>query len=156
MPPVQSFINSMGVQVAHCHGCAYALTSDQGILIKTPWSVATDDNTLYAYVESHQYTVCPRHQPCEGNYTNTSANCTDTMAMSIHDAWRRSVVKRGRRTAGAPPSVKAACALNAGTPRMLSGKHHILIGNKRNPWPSTAAAVARTVSQSELQGSGNS
>ena len=81
-----------------------------------------------------------------------SETYTDKMAMSIHDAWRRSVVKRGRRAAGAPPSVKAACALNAGIPRMPLRETPYPHRQTRNHWPSTAAAVARTVSKSELQG----
>ena len=53
---ILSLLEELGMRKAHAHGCAWGLVDPKGIPVKKPWTIATNDDFLFATCEAAK---CP-------------------------------------------------------------------------------------------------
>ena len=167
LPRVKEFIEMYHLQTVNIHGCALGLANEQGVPIKKPWTIATNDGYIHDVFTDKK---CPGpishpvHQKTEGKYTKPTEGYTDEMVSLVHKAWKNSVfaqkygIQRRNETGKAIPKLLLAASVlmmalnNACVPAMpvtygTTSPHRPKLDNHDS---TNIAMVARLLTRKEI------
>eukprot|EP00972_Heterocapsa_arctica_P102784 15150062-Heterocapsa_arctica.AAC.1 len=157
-PKVLELQETFQLQRAQGNGCAMGLINDNGVPIRKPWTIATNDGCLWRAMSGCKClgkAAHPNHQPCAGKYTRLMEEYTWPMTDLVHAAWQNSMyaLDKGLET----PEAKVFRDLSRGViPAMpcvarvskpVASKHRDKIGEED---PAYNAMVARLLTAKEF------
>ena len=150
---VRKLAKEMGFRFAKFDGCAFGLKDPEGVPMRKPWMLATDDDHLHAALADK---TCPGHavhRKVEGELTKATENYTEELVNTVHLAWRESIRSRNQKMCASSPSANAPdhshISLNSPIPAMPTQSEIHPHRPRNDNWG--FSLVARPVSKSEIE-----